>query len=245
MSVATLTGLVLIAIPLAFNAVFALLAARFEYPDILRRPTTEVLARFRAGGTPLVVLWWGFALTAVLLAPVVVLLSHAIGDADATLLAVATTVGVLAAAVQFLGLIRWPFLVPYLARVAAEPDASPARLEAVDVVFQSFNRYLGVAVGEHLGYLLTGAWTILTGVALTQTTAVPSWLGVVGIVIGALLIVCSLEFVGPSERDGWKVAERLTPIAYVLPVALAGRDGDRPDRVRRRRGGRRSYCAGA
>jgi hypothetical protein len=22
-------------------------------------------------------------------------------------------------------------------------------------------RYLGVAVGEHLGYLLTGAWTIL------------------------------------------------------------------------------------
>ena len=81
----------------------------------------------------------------------------------------ATTVGVLAAAVQFLGLMRWPFLVPYLARVAAEPDASPARLEAVDVVFQSFNRYLGVAVGEHLGYALTGGWTHLTGVALTQT----------------------------------------------------------------------------
>ena len=75
-----------------------------------------------------------------------------VGDADATLLAVATTVGVLAAAVQFLGLIRWPFLVPYLARAAADPDATPARLEAVDVVFQSFNRYLGVAVGEHLGY---------------------------------------------------------------------------------------------
>src|SRR5439155_12238326 len=33
--------------------------------------------------------------------------------------------------------------------------------EAVDIVFQSFNRYLGVAVGEHLGYALTGAWTTL------------------------------------------------------------------------------------
>ena len=33
--------------------------------------------------------------------------------------------------------------------------------------------------------------------------------------IGALLVVCSLEFVGPSERDGWKVAEKLTPITYV------------------------------
>jgi hypothetical protein len=57
--------------------------------------------------------------------------------------------------VQFLGWIGWPFLVPYLARAASAPDARPARLEAVDVVFQSFNRYLGVAVGEHLGY----AWS--------------------------------------------------------------------------------------
>ena len=70
------------------------------------------------------------------------------------LLAVGPTVGVLAGAVQFLGLIRWPFLVPYLARADAEPDASPARKDAIDVVFQSFNRYLGVAVGEHLGFLL-------------------------------------------------------------------------------------------
>ena len=96
-----------------------------------------------------------------------VLLSRSIGDADGTLLAVATVTGVLAALVQLLGLIRWPFLVPYLARVAAEPGASEARREAVDIVFQAFNRYLGVAVGEHLGYLLTGAWTTLAGVALT------------------------------------------------------------------------------
>src|SRR5918999_1059821 len=89
--------------------------------------------------------------------PLVVLLSRAVGDAAPTLLAVATTVGVLAAFVQLLGLVRWPFLVPYLARTAADPDATEARREAVDVVFQSFNRYLGVAVGEHLGYGLTGA----------------------------------------------------------------------------------------
>jgi hypothetical protein len=151
----------------------------------------------------------------VLLAPVAVLLSSAIPDADATLLAVATTVGVLAALVQFLGLVRWPFLVPYLARAAAEPDISPARREAVDVVFQSLHRYLGVAVGEHLGYGLTGAWTTLTGAALTQTGAVPGWIGVVGLLIGPVLMVCSLEFVGGHEPTGWKLAERLTPPAYV------------------------------
>src|SRR5829696_264812 len=138
MSVVTIAGLLLIAVPLAFNAAFALLAARFDYPDILRRPTGDVLAAFRAGGTSLVLLWWAFALTAVLLAPLVVLLSSVISDADRTLLAVGTTVGVLAAVVQFLGLVRWPFLVPYLARAAAEPDASAARGEAIDIVFQSF-----------------------------------------------------------------------------------------------------------
>ena len=215
MSVTTIAGLLLIAVPLAFNAAFALLAARFDYPDILRRPTADVLAAFRAGGTSLILLWWAFALTAVLLAPVVVLLSSAISDADATLLAVTTTVGVLAALVQFLGLVRWPFLVPYLARAAAEPAASEARREAVDVVFQSFNRYLGVAVGEHLGYGLTGAWTTLAGAALAQTGAVPGWVGVLGIVIGPVLMVCSLEFVGGHEPTGWKLAERLTLPTYI------------------------------
>ena len=125
------------------------------------------------------------------------------------------TVGVLAALIQLLGLIPWPFLVPYLARMDADPDASPARREAVDIVFRSFNRCLGVAVGEHLGYLLTGTWTILVGVAFTQTNLAPSWLGIPGIVIGTVLQLCSLEFVGPAERDGWKLAATLTPITYI------------------------------
>lgn len=215
MSTATLTGLVLIVLPIAFNVAFGMLGARFDYPDVLREPTGEVLARFRAGGRPLVLLWWSFALTALALAPAVVLLSSSIGDADGTLLAVATVTGVLAALVQLLGLIRWPFLVPYLARVAAEPGISEARREAVDIVFQAFNRYLGVAVGEHLGYLLSGTWSILVGLALTQASVAPGWLGILGVVIGALLALCSLEFVGRFEPAGWKLAGALTPVAYI------------------------------
>jgi hypothetical protein len=41
MTTATVAGLLLIAVPLAFNASFALLAARFDYPDILREPTAD------------------------------------------------------------------------------------------------------------------------------------------------------------------------------------------------------------
>ncbi len=36
-----------------------------------------------------------------------------------------------------------------------------------------------------------------------------------GIVVGALLMICSLEFVGAFEQEGWKLAGVLTPIAYV------------------------------
>jgi hypothetical protein len=215
MSTVTVASVLLLALPAAFNVAFAVLAKTFDYPDILRRPTHEVLARFRDGGTKLLLWWWIFALTAAALAPLAVLVAQALNDANGTLLIVGATVGVLAGLVQLLGLIRWPFLVPYLARVDADPDASPAQHEAVDIVFQSFNRYLGVAVGEHLGYLLTGTWTVLVGITFTQTTLAPGWLGIPGIIIGAVLALCSLEFVGPAERDGWKLAATLTPLTYI------------------------------
>jgi hypothetical protein len=216
MSTRVVAGIFLIALPIAFNVSFALLGARFDYPDILRRPSDEVLERFRRGGPALLLIWWAFALTAVLFVPLVVLLSAAIADADQTLLAITTIVGVLAALVQFLGLIRWPFMVPYLAREAEQAAPGSARQESIDIVFQSFNRYLGVAVGEHLGYGLTGVWSVLAGAALMQTNVVPSWVGIPGVVVGAGLLLCSLEFVGPHEASGWKLAETLTPVAYLL-----------------------------
>ena len=215
MTTASVAGALLIVVPIGFNVAFSLLAARFDYPDVLRRPTSEVLALFRAGGSRLVLTWWAFALTAVAMVPLVVMLAHAMRDVNPALLSITTATGVLAALVQFLGLVRWPFLVPYLARADADPNASDARREAVDVIFQAFNRYLGVAVGEHLGYLFTGAWTALAGGALVQSSVVPNWIGVLGIVIGPTLMLCALEFVGSHEPTGWKVAEKLTPVAYI------------------------------
>jgi Domain of unknown function (DUF4386) len=215
MSEQDVAGIVLIAVPVFFNAGFTLLAQRFDYPDVLRRPTHEVLERFRAGGAALILIWWLFALSAVSFTALAVLLAIAVEDADRTIVVLGAVTGVLASLVQFLGLIRWPFAVPYLARVAAEAEPGSPRGEAVDVVFQAFNRYLGVGVGEHLGYGLTGIWSILAGIALIETTAVPAWLGVLGVVIGPLFLLCSLEFVGRFEESGWRLAGALTPITYI------------------------------
>jgi hypothetical protein len=45
--------------------------------------------------------------------------------------------------------------------------------------------------------------------------ATPAWLGIAGIVIGAVLALCSLEFVGPFERTGWALAGAVVPFAYI------------------------------
>ena len=207
--------MLLVTLPISYNVLFTVLARSFDYPDILRRPTDEILRRFAAGGNRLILTWWGFAMTAVLLAPTVVLLSATLGDANSTVTALATAIGVLAALVQFLGLIRWPFAVPHLARTMADPTTTSGEREAVDVVFQTLNRYLGVAVGEHLGYLFTGFWTGLIGLAMIQSEVVAPVFGVIGLVLGPLFVICSLEFVGSFEARGWKVAAALVPITYI------------------------------
>jgi hypothetical protein len=210
-----LAGLLLVVLPVAYNLLFTLLARSFDYPDILRQPTVEVLERFAAGGSRLVLTWWGFAMSAVLLAPAVVLVSATLADADPAVLALATAMGLLAALVQFLGLVRWPFAVPHLARLATDPVATPAARDAVEVVFQTLNRYLGVAVGEHLGYLFTGLWTALAGVALVQSDLLHPLFGIAALVVAPLFVLGSLEFVGPFEARGWKLAGSLIPLTYI------------------------------
>src|SRR4051812_40533773 len=116
MSLERVTGLLLIVMPIAFNVCFFLLGRSFAYPTILRQPTGEVLRRFQAGGTALKLIWHGFFLTAVAFVPLVVLVGQVLAEDDLAVVPLATTLGVLAGAVQFLGLIRWPYLVPYLAR---------------------------------------------------------------------------------------------------------------------------------
>jgi Domain of unknown function (DUF4386) len=141
--------------------------------------------------------------------------SHA-GSFGLTLLSI--VVGAAAALVQGLGLVRWPFAVPELARryvaAPAGPDGDAAR-RTVEVVFATLHRLLGVAIGEHLGYLFTGLWTLLVAGSILSTAVLPGWLGIIGLPIGIALLIGALEFVGPNERDGWPLAGTIVPIACI------------------------------
>jgi len=210
MELTTLTGLLLILVPIAFNVTFFLLQRAFEYPDILRKPTDTILRRFKDGGAPLRRLWYAFAFSAVLFTPVPVLVQQVFQPDAPWFLVVGTTIGVLAGVVQFLGLIRWPFLVPSLAEMYTQFEATQATRDSVAVVFQAFHRYAGVAIGEHLGYIFTSTWTILLSLAILQTDVVHPLFGWLGIVpaLGVL--------VGVFEETGFKAAGAINAISYIL-----------------------------
>jgi hypothetical protein len=217
MSTETVTAILLIAVPIAFNLAFFELGRAFSYPAILREPPDTILRRFAAGGSPLLLRWHALLISALLMLPLSALLAVALAASPA-LTVLSITVGVSAALVQALGLVRWPYAVPELARryVGAQggPEGDPVRA-TVEVTFATLHRLLGVGIGEHLGYLLTGLWTLLVAASILSTAVLPGWLGIVGLPIGLALLVGTLEFVGSNERDGWPLAGTIVPIAYI------------------------------
>ena len=210
MSLTQITGALLILLPIAFNLIFFLLQKTFEYPDILRKPTDYILSQFNAGGNPLIITWYSFALISLLFIPIAILVNQVLAQDTMPYIALATTVGVLAGLVQFLGLIRWTFLVPFLAKTYFEPASSQATRDSIAIVFQAFHRFAGVAIGEHLGYLCTSVWTALIALAITQSSQFNAWIGWAGFV-PALGI-----FIGLFEEAGFKPAAAINAIGYIL-----------------------------
>ena len=96
-----------------------------------------------------------------------------------------------------------------------DPVEAAATRRSIEVTFATMHRLLGVGIGEHLGYLLTGLWTISVTALIVSTASVPAWLGWLGLPIGIGILFGALEFVGPNEREGWHLAGTIVPIAYI------------------------------
>jgi hypothetical protein len=98
----------------------------------------------------------------------------------------AVPVGIAAAVVQVIGLLRWPILVPgYAADAAAGSTSAPD-------AFSTASDILGTAVGETCGYLLTATWTALVIVALGRRFA-GSWFVALGAVAACLVVVGAIS----------------------------------------------------
>lgn len=211
----------LITAALGANAAFLGLGAVFDYPDVLGRPATEVLASFAANRTAVSALFLVLAGAAGLLAPVAVGLARLARDGrHARLIA---GLGVAAAIVQVAGLLRWPLVVPLL---TDRPDT-----------FTAVSTVLGTLLGETAGYLLTAAWTVVVvrafrGVLLGGALALAGWSSAALITAGVLtpLGVPGADlanFAGYMLWSGWLVA-----VAVVLAARAPGSAAPRPLRGR-------------
>lgn len=206
-------GVALLVLAVAMNVPFTLLAATFDYPDVLRRGADEVLPRVHAGGARLLGLWYAYALVAAAFVPVSLGVRRILATPFATLPGAALA-GVLAGVFQAMGLLRWVFVVPGLAAVHAEAAAGDPARTAASVAFTAIHQLFGVAIGEHLGQVCTAVWTLAVARALVPTPWCPRWLPWLGRVAAALLLL------GQAEAFATVVSFPLGPLALAVPVGF-------------------------
>lgn len=145
-----------------------------------------------------------------LFTPVPVLLQQVFGADVPWYLPAGTAIGILAGAVQFLGLIRLPFLIPTQADLYTDPESTQSTRDSVAVVLRAFHRYAGVAIGEHLGYLFTSTWSVLVCMAIVQTQVVHPLIGWLGILPTFGILV------GVFDETGFKAAGAINAISHIL-----------------------------
>jgi hypothetical protein len=180
---AKFTAVALIAAAVLANLAFTALGSIFNYPDVLGEPAGEVLTSFHQNQGAVSAWFSILALSAALLAPIAI----GVGRLSATrAMRLATRVGVAAAVVQVIGLMRWPLLVPGYASDSVNGSASVA--ESARNSFTTASDVLGTAVGETLGYLLTATWTVLVIVALRRGFA-GRWFALLGLASASLVVV--------------------------------------------------------
>jgi hypothetical protein len=177
------TASLLILAAVLANVGFTALGSIFNYPDVLDESAGKVLASFRENQAAVRLWFTVLAFSAALFAPVAI----GVGKLSARkAMRIAVPVGVAAAIVQVIGLLRWPVLVPGYASDAASANVTVARHGRE--TFTTASDILGTTIGETFGYLLTAAWTVLVVVALGRRYA-GQWFQVLGAVSAALVVV--------------------------------------------------------
>lgn len=170
---------------------YLLLTFSFNYPNILREESGEILTQFHAGGASLIFTWLAFALLGLPLLLAYVLIGQRF-EKSLPQMRWVTTIGVVSAVVQMVGLLRWVFVVPILAAEYVN-GASPEKQEAIGISFKLIHQFGGVLLGEHLGQLFTVIWTFFTASALLSAKVIPAWLAWWGFISAAIYLLAQAE----------------------------------------------------
>lgn len=188
-----LAGIFFIVGAVLVNIPYTLLIMNFDYPDILRLPTAEILTRFNAGGDALIYTWLAFAWVGLPMLFGAMMLKRILAEENAPFLDSATTLGVIGFIVQVVGLLRWVFVVPVLARLYTAPGTDAATQAAIAAVFSAVHQYGGVVLGEHLGQFLIILWMSMLSGIMYRSKMFSKWVAWLGWFASAVYLLAQTE----------------------------------------------------
>lgn len=207
-------GLALVFGAIGFLGVFAYLAARFRYPDVLDGRAEDVLPALLATGSSGRAAWAFYAVLPLIWLPAGVGAFEALRARAAGRMRLAVLFAVVAAVSMMLGLMRWPSVHWELAKAWPTTDAGERVVLAT--TFDGLNRYLGNFIGEFLGELCVGMFFLLSGTALLRHARAPRFLAGWGIATGILGLVGMWRNVTPAVDFVAEVNN------YLLPLWMLG-----------------------
>ncbi len=191
-----ITAVLLIAHVVLLYGCYMILQSVFDFPEILRRSTGEIFALFHKNRSAIIPTYYGFTLTGVTFILISLFSYRALKKTDRDILFVASIVGTICGLLQAMGYVRWAFLIPVLDNNFHNPALTQSGKESMDMILESFHTYAGVALGENLGFVFQGLWTIFFSIALIKHSAFNKWFGRVGIISGIGILIYSLEQFG-------------------------------------------------
>ena len=172
---------------------YTILTMTFEYPDILRQDTSVILTKFHEGGSLLIFTWWAFAILGLPLLIAYIKIGQQFEN-RVSFVKWVTTLGVISGIVQIIGLLRWVFVVPVIARnyvTASDPMVK----EISKYSFQTIHQFGGILLGEHLGQLFTIIWTIMISIAFFKLKLFPTWMSWLGIISSIVYFFAQADLV--------------------------------------------------
>jgi hypothetical protein len=188
-----LAGIFFIVGAILVNIPYTLLIMNFDYPDILRQPTEGILTKFQAGGDVLIYTWLAFAWVGLPMLFGTIMLKRILENENSPFLETATTIGVIGFIVQVVGLLRWVFVIPVLARLFTDPTTDPVTKAAIPAVFIAVHQYGGVILGEHLGQFLIIIWMSIISGIIYKSKIFSKWVAWLGWFASAIYILAQTE----------------------------------------------------
>lgn len=232
-----LTGFIWVLTPLWLFVNSRVLGAVSGFPDIQFAGVDALLTRIHASGTLGVIAWYVYIVPGILYIVSTVMLHKVLEPEKIPWFGVATTMGVVAWAIQFFGLVRWIFVYPYLGKIWTETN-DPATKETVTIVFNVVNNYAGYALGQTIGIHLTAIWLLLVGIAIRKSPLFKPWLAYVAILAAIGIAVGNVGALGSvipsiSTRGFFNVAAIFWYISfgwmiYLGFIMMRSRADDRP-----------------